>query len=75
MANVTPSFDTKEKNKIIGYHSSRRAPTKAALDIIKPLYTKLLQAEKSGGISASEKIVADLLREKGVSYAEFILSF
>ena len=75
MANVTPSFDIKSTNKIIGYHSSRRAPTKAALDIIKPLYSTLLSAEKSGGVSASEKIMSDLLKEKGVSYAEFILSF
>ena len=75
MANVTPSFDAKSKDKIIGYHSSRRAPTEAALNIIKPLYRELLQAEKSAGISASEKIMNDLLKEKGVSYAEFILSF
>ncbi len=73
-ANVTPSFDTKS-NKIIGYHSSRRAPTKEALSIIKPLYTQLLQAEKSGGMSASEKIINNLLDEKGMAYDEFILSF
>jgi len=74
MANVTPSFDSKS-NKIIGYHSSRRFPTPEALEIIKPLYTKLLQAEKSGGMNASEKILTDILKEEGVSYAEFILSF
>ena len=73
MANVTPSFDS--NNKIIGYHSSRRNPTKEAMSIIKPLYKQLLLAEKSGGINASEKIMTDLLQEKGVSYAEFILSF
>ena len=77
MANVTPSFDSSSSSSstIIGYHSSRRAPTKAALDIIKPLYSTLLSAEKRGGVSASEKIMSDLLKEKGVSYAEFILSF
>jgi len=74
IANVTPSLDTKT-NKIIGYHSSRRAPTKEALEVIKPLYETLLRAEKNGGISASERIISDLLKEKGVSYAEFILSF
>jgi PAS domain S-box-containing protein len=74
MANVTPSFDVKNKTKIIGYHSSRRSPSKEALTAIVPLYKKLLEAEKSSGMSASEKIINDLLKEKGVSYAEFILS-
>ncbi len=72
-ANVTPSYD--KNHKIIGYHSSRRSPTSEAMLIIKPLYKKLLQAEKSGGISASEKIINNLLKEKGMSYDEFILSF
>lgn len=74
MANVTPSFGMNGTD-IIGYHSARRAPTAKALEIIKPLYEKLLKAEKSGGISASEKIMNDLMNEKGVSYDEFILSF
>jgi PAS domain S-box-containing protein len=76
MANVTPSWDNSSaKAKVVGYHSSRRAPTKEALSIIKPLYEKLLLAEKSGGINASEKIMNNLLQEKGLSYDEFILSF
>ena len=74
MANVTPSFDS-TSGKVIGYHSARRSPTKEAMQVIEPLYKKLLQAEKSGGISASEKIMTDLLKEKGVNYDEFILSF
>lgn len=72
MANVTPSI---QGSKVVGYHSSRRSPTKAAMQIIQPLYEKLLIAEKNGGVSASEKIINDLLQEKGVSYDEFILSF
>ena len=77
MANVTPSFDNTSttSTKIIGYHSSRRLPTQGALAVIKPLYEKLLRAEKSGGIAASEKIMTELLNDKGVSYDEFILSF
>ena len=73
-ANVTPSFDSKS-NKVVGYHSARRAPTKEAIEIIKPLYEQLLKAERSGGINASEQIMSNLLKEKGVSYDEFILSF
>lgn len=71
MANVTPSY---LNGKVVGYHSARRKPTVKALDVIKPLYEKLLNAEKSGGINASEKMLNDLLKEKGVQYDEFILS-
>jgi PAS domain S-box-containing protein len=74
MANVTPSFDP-NTNKIIAYHSARRKPCPEAMQVIKPLYEQLLAAEKQGGITASEKIINDLLKEKGVAYDEFILSF
>ena len=71
-ANVTPSYDN--HGKVIGYHSARRFPKEEALKFIKPLYEKLLEAEKNGGITASEKLLHKLLTEKGVSYDEFILS-
>ncbi len=72
MANVTPSL---YKGKVVGYHSARRKPTKEALEVIIPLYAKLLQAERSGGLHASEKMMNELLQEKGMNYDEFILSF
>lgn len=89
LANVTPSYEIQrttvgrkaedisptQETKIMAYHSSRRLPTKEAIAIIKPLYQKLLNAEKNGGINASEKIMQEILDEKGVSYEEFILSF
>lgn len=71
-AHVTPSFDT--DRKICNYHSVRRKPSQKALDIIKPLYTTLLQKEKSGGIAASEAVLNQILKDKGLSYDEFILS-
>ena len=74
-ANVTPSYDPVEHSKVIGFHSSRRVPTKEALDIIIPLYKKLLEVEKKSGVDASEKIFNKLLQEKGLAYDEFILSF
>ena len=74
MANVTPSYNPTTNEKI-GYHSARRKPSQEALDIIIPLYKSLLSAEKSGGMVASEKIMNKLLKEKGVQYDEFILSF
>lgn len=71
-AHVTPSFD--ENRKISNYHSVRRKPTQKALDFIKPLYASLLQKERSGGINASEDALQQLLKDKGMSYDEFILS-
>lgn len=71
LANVTPSYF---ENKVVGYHSARRKPTKKALDFIKPLYKELLQIEKTGGVDASIQKMRDILNKKGVKYDEFILS-
>ena len=68
-ANVTASLD--KNNIIIGYYSVRRKVNPKALEIIKPLYEKLLSLEKTGGIEASSQYLTDLLHEKGVSYEEF----
>ncbi len=72
LANVTPSFDNNEK--IIGYHSARRSPSRKALEIIQGLYSELLQVEKSSGLEASFQRLQDILKEKGCSYDEFVLS-
>ena len=72
LANVTPSFDL--SGRVIGYHSVRRRPKKEAIAVIEPLYRKLNDLERSGGVSASQKAVEQLLSEKGVNYEKFILS-
>ena len=71
-ANITPSFD--ENGKIIAYYSVRRRPNPKALEIIKPIYAQMLQAEKTGGVSASTKILLDLLNQKGMEYNELIIA-
>lgn len=71
-ANVTASLD--ERGNIIGYYSVRRKPNPQALEIIKPLYEKMLQAERSGGMEAGTKVLTDLLHHEGVSYEEYIIS-
>jgi len=71
-ANVTASLDA--RGNIIGYYSVRRKPNPQALEIIKPLYEQMLQAERSGGIAAGEKILNDLIHKEGVSYDELIIS-
>ena len=67
-ANVTASTD--QSGKIIGYYSVRRKANPKALEIIQPLYAKLLELEKNGGIEASQAYLTNLLNEKGVSYEE-----
>jgi PAS domain S-box-containing protein len=71
-AHVTPSFNP--DREITNYHSVRRKPSEKALNIIKPLYTTLLQHERNGGTNASEAALNEILKSKGVSYDEFILS-
>ena len=71
-ANVTPSYD--ERGNIIGYYSVRIKPNERALEIIKPLYQKMVDLEHSGGMEASTKYLMDLLKEKGVTYDEFIIN-
>lgn len=68
-ANVTASLD--HSNNIIGYYSVRRQANSKALNIIIPLYEKLLSLEKSGGMDASYAYLEEVLKEKGVSYDEF----
>jgi len=71
-ANITASLD--EQGRIVGYYSVRRKPNRDALELIKPVYRSMLEAEKSGGIDAGMKILTDILEEKGVGYNEFIIS-
>jgi len=71
-ANVTPSYDS--KGNIIGYYSVRRKPTEDALNIIKPIYKKLVDAEKVGGISKSEAVLKEMLALVGGRYDKYIIS-
>jgi PAS domain S-box-containing protein len=71
-ANVTPSFDA--SNNIIGFHSTRRRPSRKALQFIQPLYSKLRQHEVVGGVEESGKILEELLNQKGVNYDELIFN-
>lgn len=71
-ANVTPSCD--ERGNIIGYYSVRRRPNPKALEIIIPLYQKMLDAQRHGGMNAGTKVLLEILKEEGVEYNEFIIS-
>jgi len=71
-ANITATLD--ERGNIVDYYSVRRKPNKKALDIIIPLYKKMLEVEKISGVDASFKVLTDILKEKGVGYDELIIS-
>ena len=69
-ANITTSLDV--QNNPVGYYSVRRKPNPKAIEIIEPIYQKLLSVEKSGGMDASMKFLTEFLKEKNISYDEFI---
>jgi len=76
-ANITPVKN--ENDKVVGFYSVRRKPNKSVLDrIIVPLYKKLLDEERKNSIgtqmTASGKLLTNLLNEKGLEYEEFILT-
>jgi len=71
---VTPTFSP-ENNSIIGYHSVRRSPNQEAVKLISSVYAKMIQAERSGGMEASGKVLNDTLQSLGVTYEKFILSY
>lgn len=76
-AHVTPTFDL--HGSVIGYHSNRRSPDREQIARIKPIYDKLLAAErghekKADAIVASMKVFDALLAERGQSYDEFVFS-
>lgn len=76
-AHVTPNLDA--GGKIVGYHSCRRVPKAAALDVLKPFYAKLRQVETQPdaklGLTQSEAMVAELCQSYGMkSYDHFIIT-
>ncbi len=75
-ANITPVVD--DKGTLQGYYSVRRKPDEQRLSKVKDLYKTLLDEEKKygkrEGLEASENLLNGILKEKGMSYEEFIFS-
>ncbi len=71
-ANVTASIDGDDN--IVGYYSVRRKPNEDALGTIETIYKDLLIKEKEKGLDFAYKYLLDILKEKKVSYNEFILN-
>jgi len=66
--------DVDDNGNTISYTSFRRKPPQSAIDIITPLYKRLVDAEKSGGVEASQKLLSDFLVEKKSTYEELIMA-
>jgi PAS domain S-box-containing protein len=76
-AHITPTFD--ERGTIIGYHSNRRAPSRAAIARVEPIYARLSEierdhAEPASAAGASLCRLAAELESKGTSYDRFVFS-
>ena len=69
-ANVTASLGA--NGEIIGYYSVRRKPNQDGVKFIEGVYKQLLEAEKSGGMEASGKLLGQILSDAGISYDELV---
>ena len=63
-----------DNGKIMAYHSVRRKPSSQTISLITQVYAQMLSIEAKSGVEASAKYLFDLLKQKGVSYDEFIFS-
>jgi len=76
-AHATPSFG--EDGQIVGYHSTRRAPDRAALDDVAALYDELRAIEESrgnrkDGLAAGIAALDAKLAERNLDYDRFCFS-
>ncbi|MBN2782033.1 MAG: PAS domain-containing protein [Campylobacterales bacterium] len=70
---ITADIDPKS-GEILSYTSVRRKPSESAIEQIIPIYKTLVDAERLGGIAASQKILNNLLDEHHISYDEFVIN-
>jgi len=69
-AYITADLDL--NGNIISYTSVRRKMPQSAIDIITPIYKQLIDAERRGGVGASQEILNTLLHKNNLEYNEFI---
>ena len=58
-AYITPDLDM--NGNIIGYTSFRKKPSRKGIEVLEPIYLKLVEAEKTGGMSASYELLKEVL--------------
>jgi PAS domain S-box-containing protein len=59
-------------NEILSHTAFRKAAPQKAIDTMIPIYHKLLEIEKTGGMEASEKYLRGFLQDNKTTYDEFI---
>jgi hypothetical protein len=69
---ITPNCDS--SGKTVGYTSVRVKPNKSAIDTIIPIYQKLVELEKSGGMEASGAFLTNFLEENNTTYDALVKS-
>jgi len=58
-AYITPDLDL--NGRIVGYTSFRKKPSRRGIETLEPIYLKLVEAEKQGGMSASYELLKQTL--------------
>lgn len=77
LANVTPSYDA--HGSVVGYHSSRRAPSPGSVAAVSAVYERLRAEERrhptgSAAVQAGSALLDALLAERGLTYDQFVWS-
>ncbi len=60
LAYITPDYDL--KGNIVGYTSFRKKPSRKGIETLEPIYLQLVEAEKTGGMSASYELLKEILK-------------
>ncbi len=71
-AYITADLDL--NGNIISYTSVRRKAPQSAIDTITAIYKLLIEAEKTGGLEASSKLLNEYLKKNQTTYDEFIIN-
>jgi PAS domain S-box-containing protein len=77
LAHVTPSVG--RDGRVVGYHSNRRVPDRAAVAVVDGLYAQLREeerrhADRATGLDRSAALLARALADRGLAYDEFVFS-
>ena len=74
---VVTEFEPKRDtltNEIISHTAFRKAAPQSAVDTVAPIYAKLLELEKDGGMDASERFLREFLETNNTTYDDYINS-
>lgn len=72
---VVTEFEAKKDpitGEVLSHTAFRKAAPQEAIDAMTPIYAKLIELEKEGGMEASEKYLRGYLEENHTTYDEFV---